>query len=82
MTRHAILRRPDGITCHRGRRSGRISDTDAAALLTHAFGDPEVPPAAFPTARPGQLVLRNRAIAVNPLDLIEQTTANVMYRTR
>ncbi|WP_422390514.1 hypothetical protein [Arthrobacter sp. N1] len=55
--------------------------TDAAALLTHAFGDLEVRPAAFPTARPGQLVLRNRAIAVNPLDLIEQTTGNVMYRT-
>lgn len=54
--------------------------TNAAALLTDAFGDLEVRPVPFPAARPGQLILRNRAIAVNPLDLIKQTTGNVMYR--
>jgi NADPH:quinone reductase-like Zn-dependent oxidoreductase len=53
--------------------------SNSAALLTTRFGDLEVRDAPFPAAGPGQLVLRNRALAVNPLDLIKQTAGNIMY---
>lgn len=40
----------------------------------------EVGPAELPHAGPGELVLRNRAVAVNPVDWIVQTVGAVAYR--
>ena len=52
---------------------------NSAAMLTAPFAPLTVVPAPYPTAGPGELVIRNRAIAVNPLDSIKQSTGNLMY---
>ncbi|MEA9986409.1 zinc-binding alcohol dehydrogenase family protein [Subtercola vilae] len=39
-----------------------------------------VRPASYTAPGPGEIVIRNRAVAVNPLDVIKQTTGNLMFR--
>jgi NADPH:quinone reductase-like Zn-dependent oxidoreductase len=53
--------------------------TNFAAVLPSRFGDLEVRQTPFPTAGPGQLVIRNQFIAVNPLDVVKQVTGDLMY---
>ncbi|MBB2975240.1 NADPH:quinone reductase-like Zn-dependent oxidoreductase [Microbacterium endophyticum] len=50
-----------------------------AAWLGDKYADLKVGPAPVPVAGHGELVVRNRAIAVNPLDAVKQTTGNMMY---
>jgi NADPH:quinone reductase-like Zn-dependent oxidoreductase len=54
--------------------------TNSAAWLPGNGRLLEVGPAAFPTAGPNELVVRNRALAVNPVDWIVQTIGSVAYR--
>jgi NADPH:quinone reductase-like Zn-dependent oxidoreductase len=51
-----------------------------AAWLPAKRADLQVGPAPFPTAGEGELVVRNRAVAVNPLDTVKQSTGDLMYR--
>lgn len=52
---------------------------NSAAVLPAPFTPLEITAAPFPVAGPGELVIRNRALAVNPLDAIKQSTGNLMY---
>lgn len=54
--------------------------TNTAAWLDSPYGDLVVRPAPYPTPGPDELVLHNRAIAVNPLDTVKQSTGDLMYR--
>ena len=54
--------------------------TNAAASLDRPFADLAVRPAPYTAPGPGEIVLRNRAVAVNPLDVVKQSAGNVMYR--
>ncbi|MEH3089462.1 MAG: zinc-binding alcohol dehydrogenase family protein [Microbacterium arborescens] len=54
--------------------------TNAAAWLPAPRADLVVGPAELPEPGPGELLLRNRAVAVNPLDEIKQWTGGLMYR--
>jgi len=52
---------------------------NSAAVLTAPFAPLSIAGAPYPSAGPGELVIRNRALAVNPLDSIKQSTGNLMY---
>ncbi|MFB2554514.1 zinc-binding alcohol dehydrogenase family protein [Herbiconiux liangxiaofengii] len=52
---------------------------NSAAWLTEKRADLVVGPAPYPVAGEGQLVVRNRAVAMNPLDTVKQTTGDLMY---
>lgn len=54
--------------------------TNAAAWLPAPRADLVVGPAAMHEPGPGELLVRNRAVAVNPLDDVKQQTGNLMYR--
>ncbi|WP_285035502.1 zinc-binding alcohol dehydrogenase family protein [Plantibacter sp. ME-Dv--P-095] len=54
--------------------------TNTAAWLPAHRADLVVGPAAMHEPGPGELLLRNRAVAVNPLDEVKQWTGNLMYR--
>lgn len=47
-----------------------MSDTNEAQWLLSPMGRFEVGPAPLPTAGPGEVVLKVRAVAVNPVDAI------------
>lgn len=53
--------------------------SNSAARLTHRFADLTVSPAPRPAPGPGELLVRSRAIAVNPLDVVKQSTGDLMY---
>ena len=53
--------------------------TNSAAYLTAPYADLTVADAPYTSAGAGELVIRARAVAVNPLDEIKQSTGNVMY---
>ena len=53
--------------------------TNFAAVLPARFEDLEVRQVPFPAAGPGQLVIRNQFVAVNPLDVVKQVTGDLMY---
>jgi NADPH:quinone reductase-like Zn-dependent oxidoreductase len=53
--------------------------TNSAAWLDSPFADFTVRPAPYPTPAPDEIVIRNRAVAVNPLDAVKQSTGNLMY---
>ena len=53
--------------------------TNSAAFLTAPYADLTVAEAPYTAAAAGELVIRARAVAVNPLDEIKQSTGNVMY---
>ena len=53
---------------------------NTAAWLDAPFATLKVRPAPYSSPGPDQIVVRNRAIAVNPLDRIKQSTGNLMYR--
>ncbi|MFG6501877.1 zinc-binding alcohol dehydrogenase family protein [Microbacterium sp. P05] len=53
--------------------------TNTAAWIDAPYADLTVREAPFPTARPSQLVVRVRAIAVNPLDATIQSNGRLMY---
>ncbi len=54
--------------------------TNSAAWLDRPFADLAVRPAPYPQPGPGEIVLRARAVAVNPLDLVKQSASTLMYR--
>lgn len=54
--------------------------TNAAAWLDSAFGDLVVREAPYTPPGPHDIVIRNRAIAVNPLDSVKQSTGDLMFR--
>ncbi len=54
--------------------------TNSAAWLPEARADLVVGPAEMPVPGPGELLVRTRAVAVNPLDDVKQWTGNLMYR--
>ena len=53
--------------------------SNSAAWLDSPFADFTVRPAPYPTPGADEIVIRNRAIAVNPLDAVKQSTGNLMY---
>jgi len=53
--------------------------SNSAAVLGAAYADLEVRPVEYRHPGPGELVIRNRAIAVNPLDAVKQGTGSMMY---
>lgn len=53
--------------------------TNSAAWLAAPYADLTVDDAPYTAAAAGELVIRNRAVAVNPLDEIKQSTGNLMY---
>ncbi|MCS5732828.1 zinc-binding alcohol dehydrogenase family protein [Herbiconiux daphne] len=53
---------------------------NSAAWLPSARADLVVGPADRREPGPGELVIRNRAVAVNPLDELKQWTGDLMYR--
>lgn len=61
------------------KQRGRIMPTNSAAWLTAPYADLTVGDAPYPSAGAGELVIRNRAVAVNPLDEVKQSTGNLMY---
>lgn len=50
-----------------------------AAVLAARFKDLEIRGMPVPAPGPGQLVVRNQFIAVNPLDVVKQASGNLMY---
>lgn len=53
--------------------------TNSAAWLTAPFADLVVDAAPYTAPGAGEIVIRARAVAVNPLDEIKQSTGDVMY---
>jgi len=53
--------------------------TNSAAWLTAPYAPFVVEDAPYTRPQPTQIVIRNRAIAVNPLDDIKQSSGNLMY---
>jgi len=53
---------------------------NAAALLHRPYGPLRVEAVPYVAPSEGQLVIRTRALAVNPLDLIKQATGNLSFR--
>lgn len=51
-----------------------------AAWIRRRRGPLEVGPAPYPRPGPGEIVVRTRAVAVNPLDWIVQLAGNFVYR--
>lgn len=54
--------------------------SNTAALLPAPGADLLVSAAPMPVAGPGEILLRNRALALNPLDELKQWTGNLMFR--
>ena len=54
--------------------------TNTAAWIGTRGAQLEVGPAPYPTPGPDQLVVRNHAVAVNPLDWLIQVAGSVVYR--
>jgi len=54
--------------------------TNSAAWLDSAYADFTVRSAPYTRPAAGQIVVRNRAVAVNPLDSVKQSTGDMMYR--
>jgi NADPH:quinone reductase-like Zn-dependent oxidoreductase len=54
--------------------------TNAAAWLTAPYANLEVRPARYTAPAANEIVIHNRAVAVNPLDAIKQSTGNFMYK--
>ncbi|MEA5360922.1 zinc-binding alcohol dehydrogenase family protein [Amycolatopsis sp., V23-08] len=54
--------------------------TNTAAWITGRHARLEVGPAAYPSPGTGQIVVRNQAVAINPLDWIIQAAGNLAYR--
>ncbi|MFB8893150.1 zinc-binding alcohol dehydrogenase family protein [Microbacterium plantarum] len=54
--------------------------SNAAAWLPSARADLVVGPAAMHEPGPGEILVRSRAVAVNPLDDVKQWTGDLMYR--
>jgi NADPH:quinone reductase-like Zn-dependent oxidoreductase len=65
----------DVISAHQG----EIMPTNSAAWLDAPFARLAVREAPYPTPLTDEIVVRNRAVAVNPLDDIKQSTGNLMY---
>lgn len=55
------------------------SPPNVAAMLDRPYGELAVREAPFPEPAVGQLVLRVRAVAINPLDAIVQSNGRLMY---
>jgi NADPH:quinone reductase-like Zn-dependent oxidoreductase len=53
--------------------------TNSAAWLDAPYGTLVVRPAPYTSAGVGEIVIRTRAVAVNPLDIVKQSTGNLMY---
>jgi NADPH:quinone reductase-like Zn-dependent oxidoreductase len=53
--------------------------TNSAAWLDAPYRTLVVRPAPYTSAGAGEIVVRVRAVAVNPLDLVKQSTGNLMY---
>jgi len=53
--------------------------TNFAAVLGAPYADLEVRPAPYTRPGVGEIVVRNRAIAVNPLDEVKQATGSMMF---
>jgi NADPH:quinone reductase-like Zn-dependent oxidoreductase len=53
--------------------------SNRAAVLGAAYADLEVRQVEYRHPGPGELVIRNRAVAINPLDAVKQGTGNMMY---
>lgn len=53
--------------------------SNTAAWLPHRFADLAVGPAPRPTPGARELLVRTRAVAVNPLDVVKQSTGDLMY---
>ena len=54
---------------------------NTAAWLDSAYADFTVRSAPYRSPEAGQIVVRNHAVAVNPLDSIKQSTGDLMYRS-
>lgn len=54
--------------------------TNSAAWLDRPYADLDVRPAPYTSAGADEIVIRNRAVALNPLDDIKQSTGNLTYR--
>ena len=54
--------------------------SNTAAWINRSYGQLEVGPAPFPTPGADQVVVRNHAVAVNPLDWVIQVAGPVAYR--
>ena len=54
--------------------------TNVAAWLDAPFADLTVRPAPVTAPGPHELLVRARAVAVNPVDVVKQTTGDLMYR--
>jgi NADPH:quinone reductase-like Zn-dependent oxidoreductase len=52
---------------------------NSAAWLDAPYGTLVVRPAPYTSAGVGEIVIRTRAVAVNPLDIVKQSTGNLMY---
>jgi len=53
---------------------------NTAAWLDAPYADFTVRPAGYTAPDAHEIVIRNRAVAVNPLDAIKQSTGNLMYK--
>ena len=53
---------------------------NTAAWLNARYADLTVGPAPYTAPGATEIVIRNRALAVNPLDTIKQSTGDFMYR--
>ncbi|MGN6324992.1 zinc-binding alcohol dehydrogenase family protein [Pseudolysinimonas sp.] len=62
------------------RVSTDIPHPNAAALIDAPYGELTVRPVPAPVPAEGQLVVRVRAVAINPLDAIVQSNGRLMYR--
>jgi NADPH:quinone reductase-like Zn-dependent oxidoreductase len=54
--------------------------TNSAAWLDAPYSDLTVRPAPYTAPAADEIVIRNRAVAVNPLDTVKQSTGHMMYR--
>ena len=53
---------------------------NSAAVLPAARADLVVRRAPYPSPGAHEIVVRNRAVAVNPLDAVKQSTGDLMFR--
>ncbi len=56
-----------------------MSSVNHAARLNGRPGELEVGPAPYPTTGPRQIIVRNRAVAINPVDWIVQVSRSPVY---
>lgn len=60
--------------------SQHTSPSNSAAWMNHALGQLQVAEAPYTPPGPDQIVVRNRAVAVNPLEWIIQVAGPLIYR--